>query len=72
MRPYAAPRTQLTWQVLEYCLFVQYEGEWPIDGGITGGRMTVGELIALAEKIRGTWARNSPQCLLLFIVTQSG
>lgn len=34
-------------------LAVEYEGEWPVDGGITGGRTTVGELIAMGEKIRG-------------------
>lgn len=40
-------------------LAVEYEGEWPVDGGITGGRMTIGELIAMGEKIRGTWPGNS-------------
>ena len=32
---------------------VEYEGEWPIVGGIRGTTMTVGELIALGEKLRG-------------------
>lgn len=35
-------------------LAVEYEVEWPVDGGITGGRLTVEELIAMGEKIRGT------------------
>lgn len=35
-------------------LAVGYEGEWPADGDITGGRMTVGDLMAMGEKIRGT------------------
>lgn len=35
-------------------LAVEYEGEWPVDGGITGKRITSRELIALGEKIRGT------------------
>ncbi|KAK7453155.1 hypothetical protein CaCOL14_004998 [Colletotrichum acutatum] len=32
---------------------VDYEGEWPIVGGITGDRVTIGELIKLGEKCRG-------------------
>ncbi|KAF6818794.1 NmrA-like family protein, partial [Colletotrichum plurivorum] len=34
-------------------LAVEYEGGWPVDGGISGARMSVGEVIALGEKIRG-------------------
>ncbi|KAK2002115.1 NmrA-like family protein [Colletotrichum falcatum] len=34
-------------------LAVEYEGEWPVVGGIRGARMTVGQVIALGEKIRG-------------------
>lgn len=47
-------------------LAVEYEGEWPVDGGITGGRMTVGGLIALGEKIRGTWAWIPPGWLFFY------
>ncbi|OHF03033.1 NmrA-like family protein [Colletotrichum orchidophilum] len=34
-------------------LAVEYEGEWPVVGGIQGAQVTVGQLIALGEKIRG-------------------
>ncbi|TID02018.1 Isoflavone reductase-like protein P3 [Colletotrichum higginsianum] len=32
---------------------VEYAGEWPVVGGISGQRITVGELLKLGEKIRG-------------------
>jgi hypothetical protein len=32
---------------------VEFEGEWPVIGGIRGTEMSVGQLIALGEKIRG-------------------
>lgn len=32
---------------------VEYEGEWPIMGGMKGSELSVGELIQLGEKIRG-------------------
>ncbi|KAH6869767.1 hypothetical protein B0T10DRAFT_593266 [Thelonectria olida] len=32
---------------------VEYEGEWPVSGGMKGTEMTIAELIALGEKIRG-------------------
>jgi len=32
---------------------IGYEGEWPVNGGITGNRISTAELITLAEKIRG-------------------
>ena len=35
---------------------VDYEGEWPVVGGIRGTDISVGELIALGEKIRGASA----------------
>jgi hypothetical protein len=35
------------------CKAVEYEGVWPVVGGIRGSRMTVGELIGLGEKLRG-------------------
>lgn len=31
---------------------VEYEGEWPLIGGIKGTDFTIGQLIALGEKIR--------------------
>ncbi|KAK6527296.1 hypothetical protein TWF281_010483 [Arthrobotrys megalospora] len=37
---------------------VGYEGVWPIVGGIKGDEVTVGQLIALGEKIRGNNSRN--------------
>jgi hypothetical protein len=32
---------------------IEYEGEWPVVGGIRGDDLTVGQLIAVGEKIRG-------------------
>ncbi len=32
---------------------VEYEGEWPVVGGIKGTELSIGQLIALGEKIRG-------------------
>lgn len=33
---------------------IEYEGEWPLVSGIRGANVTIGQLIALGEKIRGT------------------
>lgn len=35
---------------------IDYQGEWPVISGIQGADMTIGELIALGEKIRGMCA----------------
>lgn len=32
---------------------VDFEGEWPVVGGIRGADVSIGELIALGEKLRG-------------------
>ncbi|KAF4460225.1 2`-hydroxyisoflavone reductase [Fusarium albosuccineum] len=32
---------------------VDYEGEWPVIGGIRGNRITIGELIKISEKVKG-------------------
>lgn len=32
---------------------VEYDGEWPVDGGIKGTEISIGQLIALGEKVRG-------------------
>ena len=32
---------------------VEYEGEWPMIGGIRGNRVQVSQIIAIGEKIRG-------------------
>ncbi|KXH33109.1 NmrA-like family protein [Colletotrichum simmondsii] len=34
-------------------LAVEYEGEWPLIGGVQGAQVSVAQLIALGEKIRG-------------------
>jgi len=34
-------------------LAMEYEGEWPLVSGIKGTELTVKEIIALGEKIRG-------------------
>jgi hypothetical protein len=41
---------------------VEYEDEWPVIGGITGNKVTIGQLLELGEKLRGTleaYRRNS-------------
>lgn len=38
-------------------LAVEYEGEWPVVSGIKGTDITMNELVALGEKIRGTGSR---------------
>ncbi|KZL68785.1 NmrA-like family protein (Rossmann-fold NAD(P)(+)-binding protein) [Colletotrichum tofieldiae] len=39
---------------------VEYDGEWPTVGGISGQKVTVGEIIRLGEKIRGNnWLTNA-------------
>ncbi|KAJ5100296.1 hypothetical protein N7456_006348 [Penicillium angulare] len=32
---------------------IEFEGEWPVVGGIKGNDITMGELLTLAEKVRG-------------------
>ena len=32
---------------------IDYEGEWPVVGGIRGSRISIKELVALGEEIRG-------------------
>ena len=32
---------------------IDYAGEWPVDGGIKGSDLSVGQLVQLGEKIRG-------------------
>ncbi|KAH0431623.1 NmrA-like family protein [Colletotrichum camelliae] len=50
-----APLTFTTAQDLAriVALAVEYKGEWPLVGGIKGAEITMGQLIALGEKIRG-------------------
>ncbi|KAK1756298.1 hypothetical protein QBC47DRAFT_451855 [Echria macrotheca] len=45
---------------------IDYEGEWPVDGGIRGEELTVAEIIALGEKLRGPFSveKLSEQSLL--------
>jgi hypothetical protein len=31
---------------------IEYEGEWPVTGGIRGDEVTIGQLITIGEKIR--------------------
>lgn len=33
---------------------VEYHGEWPVVGGIRGSHVTVGQLIAIGERVRGS------------------
>ncbi|KAJ5722024.1 hypothetical protein N7488_000059 [Penicillium malachiteum] len=32
---------------------IEYQGEWPVDGGIRGDDISMGEFLAIAEKVRG-------------------
>lgn len=32
---------------------VEYEGDWPVVGGMRGSRVTIRELLKIAEKVRG-------------------
>ena len=32
---------------------LDYEGVWPVNGGIVGSRITVAELVKMAQKLRG-------------------
>jgi hypothetical protein len=32
---------------------IDFEGEWPVVGGISGTTLTIAELIAIGEKVRG-------------------
>ena len=34
-------------------LAVDYEGEWPTTGGITGNRLTASEIIEIGKAVRG-------------------
>lgn len=42
---------------------VEYEGEWPVVGGIRGDDLTMGEVIKMGERIRGKF-----MAAILFIV----
>ena len=42
---------------------VEYEGEWPVVGGIRGTELSIGQLIALGEKVRGTFPCARPSVL---------
>jgi hypothetical protein len=32
---------------------VEYEGEWPVVGGLRGDQLTIGKLVELGERVRG-------------------
>jgi hypothetical protein len=32
---------------------VDYDGEWPVIGGVCGDRVTVSQILAIGEKVRG-------------------
>jgi hypothetical protein len=35
---------------------MEYEGRWPVDGGMVGSKVSVGELVGLGERIRSMFA----------------
>lgn len=39
---------------------IDFEGEWPVVGGIRGAEMSTGQLIAFGEKIRGVYVSFIP------------
>lgn len=41
---------------------IDYEGKWPVVGGIKGTELSIGQLLALGEKVRGMF----PVLFLLF------
>jgi hypothetical protein len=41
---------------------IDYEGEWPVIGGIRGTTISTKKLIALGEKIRGTFVSFYDRC----------
>lgn len=49
----------------EFCQFVaraiEYEGEWPVVGGIRGDEVSVGQLIAIGESIRSSTYHSAPR-----------
>lgn len=51
-------KARLTWTAVQdlagvVARAVDYEGEWPVVGGIQGANISVGQLITLGEKVRG-------------------
>ena len=38
---------------------VEYEGEWPQIGGINGAELSMGEVIAIGERIRGEYCHGN-------------
>lgn len=43
---------------------IEYEGEWPVVGGIKGTEVSIGQLLAIGEKVRGG---TFPLLLFLFV-----
>jgi hypothetical protein len=46
-------------------LAVEFEGVWPIVGGMTGTKMSIGELIVLGERVRGMYSF-SAVCIIIY------
>jgi hypothetical protein len=43
---------------------VEFEGEWPVDGGM-GGKVTIGEILAMGERVRGeSYYLSTQSCIL--------
>jgi hypothetical protein len=51
---------------------IEYEGEWPVVGGIKADELTLGQVIQLGEKVRGTcfplWHPVHSNALLTFLI----
>jgi hypothetical protein len=39
---------------------IDFTNEWPVIGGIKGAELSMGEIISLGEKIRGSYAQYGP------------
>lgn len=50
---------------------VEFEGDWPPVGGISGTRITQGELLRLAEKVRGMFRFAFLDSAFLFCLLES-
>ena len=50
---------------------IDFEGEWPVVSGIRGADMSIGQLIALGEKIRGACGSLIDLAYVLTLIIQA-
>ena len=39
---------------------VEYDGEWPVTGGVCGNKVTISQILEIGEKVRGTTQPTDP------------